>query len=168
MFLRLVNQRKSILHNAHNKIKITKEILELFPDRKSIVFCENIIFANQLDNILGNTSVIYHSNLTTKQKKEAIANFKDNRTKSKTIISCRGLDAGVDITGLNLGICAAGSSKTLQSIQRLGRSIRLNKDNTIAYYFNLYIKDTQEEKWLDSRCYNIPNVEWITSLKEII
>ena len=82
------------------------------------------------------------------------------------MVSCKALDAGVDISGVNLGICCAGTSKQLQSIQRLGRSIRKN-GNSIALYFNLYIEGTQEEKWLKSRCYNIPNVYWLTSLNEI-
>jgi len=163
-FLRAINKRKSILHNAINKIELTKTILDKYPDRKSIIFCESILFAEKIDTLLDKQSVIYHSKMTVKQKKEAINNFKDNTFKCNVLTSVRALDAGVDISGVNLGICAAGSSKSLQSIQRLGRSVRINVNGTIAYYFNLYVKNTQEEKWLKSRCYNIPNVEWIDYL----
>ena len=166
MFLKLVNQRKSALHDSKSKLILTKEILDKFTDRKSIIFCESIKFAEQIDKLLNKQSVIYHSKLTLKEKKEAIKRFTDNRTSSNVMVSCKALDAGVDISGVNLGICCAGTSKQLQSIQRLGRSIRRN-GNSIALYFNLYIEGTQEEKWLKSRCYNIPNVEWITSLNEI-
>lgn len=168
MFLRYVNKRKSILHNAFNKVQVTRDILNLYPDRKSIIFCESIDFAEKIDDVLAKQSVIYHSRLTVKQKKEAIARFKDGRTSINVLTSVRALDAGVDISGVNLGICCAGTSKSLQSIQRLGRSIRVNENGTIAYYFNLYVKDTQEEKWLKSRCYNIPNIEWIDSLNNLI
>lgn len=166
MFLKLVNQRKSALHDSKSKLILTKEILDKYPDRKSIIFCESIRFAQHIDDLLKKQSVIYHSKLTLKEKKEAIKRFTDNRTASNVMVSCKALDAGVDISGVNLGICCAGTSKILQSTQRLGRSIRKNADN-IALYFNLYIEGTQEEKWLKSRCYNIPNVEWVTSLNEI-
>lgn len=169
-FIKLVNKRKNLLHNCLSKIEVTKQILELFPDRKSVIFCESISFAERLEqslNSIKRRSVLYHSSLTTKQKREVIKLFTDNRTAVSNLVSCRALDAGIDIPGINLGICCAGSSKQLQSIQRLGRSIRLNKDGTIAYYFNLYIPETQEEKWLKSRCYNIPGVEWIDNLNEI-
>lgn len=169
-FIKLVSKRKNLLHNCLSKIDITKQILDLFPNRKSVIFCESISFAEELEqslNELKRRSVLYHSSLTTKQKREVIRLFTDNRTSVYSLVSCRALDAGIDIPGINLGVCCAGSSKQLQSIQRLGRSIRLNKDGTIAYYFNLYIPGTQEEKWLRSRCYNIPGVEWIESLNEI-
>ena len=168
MFLRLVNQRKTVLYNSNSKLQLTEEILRLFPNRKAIIFCESIVFAEKIDKLLNKQSVIYHSKLTNREKKEAITRFTDGRTKSNVMVSCKALDAGVDISGVNLGICCAGTSKQLQSIQRLGRNIRVNKANTVALYFNLYVEDTQEEKWLKSRCYNIPNVEWITSLNEVV
>lgn len=167
MFLRLVNKRKDCLHNAISKLSITKNILDMFPERKAIIFCESIDYAQKIDGMLNKQSVLYHSKLTTKEKKEAIRQFSDNRFKSNVMVSCRALDAGVDISGVNLGICCAGTSKQLQSIQRLGRALRKNKLGTIAYYFNLYIPETQEEKWLRSRCYDIPNVHWIDNLDEV-
>lgn len=167
VFLKLVNQRKGALHNSVSKMVLAKEILDRYPDRKAIIFCESISFAQKVDNLLSKQSVIYHSGLTIKEKKAAISRFVDGRTSSNIMVSCRALDAGVDISGVNLGICCAGTSKQLQSIQRLGRGIRLNRNNTIALYFNLYIEGTQEEKWLKSRCYNIPNVYWINNLDQV-
>lgn len=162
-----LNKRKKILQEASNKIPLTKVILDLFPDRKAIIFCESIEFAERIDNHLDKHSIIYHSKLKKKDKVSAIKRFEDNRTNIRVLTSVKSLDQGLDVSGINLGICCAGSSKALQNIQRMSRATRKNESNTIAYYFNLYIKDTQEEKWLKSRCKDIPSVYWIETLNEL-
>lgn len=163
LFLKLVNDRKQLLNTSLSKLDLAKKILDVFPDRKAILFCESIDFANVINKNIKN-SLVYHSKLKKKEKLEIMKKYENT---DSIMISCKALDAGLDIEGVNLGICLAGSSKILQGTQRLGRSIRRNKNNTIAYYFNIYVKDTQEEKWLNSRCYNMPNVYWIDYISQI-
>ena len=44
-------------------------------------------------------------------------------------------------------------------IQRVGRLIRFQEDK-IGKIYILYVKDSQEEKWLNSSVKNLKNVTW--------
>jgi ERCC4-related helicase len=45
-------------------------------------------------------------------------------------------------------------------IQRVGRLLRL-QDNKIGKIYILYVKDSQEEKWLKSAVKPLSNVVWL-------
>ena len=74
-----------------------------------------------------------------KEKKNALQTFGDGRTKTRLISSVKALNAGLNVPECSLGICAAGSSKALDNIQRTGRTLRL-LEGKIAIYVNLYVK----------------------------
>jgi superfamily II DNA or RNA helicase len=166
-FLRSVNSRKQFLYNTNGKLNLALDIINKYSDRKTVVFSESIDFAQKVVNALPDISTIYHSTLSSKEKKTNIANFINNPN-IRILSSVKALDTGMDIPNISLGITCAGSSRSLQAIQRLGRTIRRGEDgNKIALFFNIYLKDSQEEKWIRKKCYNIPNVYYIDSLEEI-
>lgn len=165
-FIRTVNKRKQFLYSTSNKLNLALQIIEKFSDRKTVVFSESINFATNIIKALPKSSTIYHSKLTKKEKKTNIANFINN-SNITVLSSVKALDTGMDIPNISLGITCAGSSRSLQAIQRLGRTLRKGEDK-IALFFNIYLKDSQEEKWIRNKCYNIPNVFWIENLNEII
>lgn len=166
-FIRTVNKRKQFLYNTTNKLDIALQIIDKFPNRKTVIFSESIGFAEKILQKLPNISTIYHSGLGKKQKKENIELFINSDT-INILSSVKALDTGMDIPNISLGITCAGSSRSLQAIQRLGRTVRYTDDNKVAIFFNIYLKDSQEEKWIRNKCEGIPNVYWINSLSEII
>ena len=68
----------------------------------------------------------------------------------RIISSVKALNVGFNVPDCSLGICAAGSSKALDNIQRRGRTVRLQEGKT-AIYVNLYVKGSQEVKWVRKR-----------------
>lgn len=101
-----------------------------------------------------------------RRRDDAIKKLKDGRTKIRVISTARALDEGFDYPDINASIVASGTSKTRQSIQRLGRMIR-QKDGKLAFQVELYIRDTQDETWLRKRQQESININWINSINEI-
>jgi ERCC4-related helicase len=52
------------------------------------------------------------------------------------------------------------TSKGLTMIQRVGRIIRF-QENKVGKIVILYVKDSQEEKWLKSSVKSLNNVTWL-------
>jgi superfamily II DNA or RNA helicase len=92
--------------------------------------------------------------------------FKDASNSVRVISTARALDEGFDIEGIEMALITSGTSTERQFTQRMGRSIRF-VPNKIALVINLYIKDTQDERWAKQRQSATPNVYWIDSLEEI-
>ena len=70
--------------------------------------------------------------------------------KSITRISAaKALNEGMDIPDISMAIIASGTSKTKDMIQRIGRAVRWEEGKQ-AVIFRIYIKDSQEEKWVAS------------------
>ena len=105
--------------------------------------------------------------LGNKRRKDlAIKRFKDGRTKIRAVCTAKALDEGANFPKLSASIVTSGSSKTRQSIQRLGRMIRYQEGKN-AFQVELYAKDTQDEKWLIRRQEESINIQWITSINQI-
>ena len=89
----------------------------------------------------------YHSALGKKEKDKAIKDFKENEV--RILCSTKALNQGFDVPDAQLGIICGLDSKALAMIQRVGRLLRLSPDKTGEVVI-LYVKDSQEEKWLKS------------------
>lgn len=167
-----IRKRKELLYNCEAKLEVSKEILLKFPEFKSIVFSESTAFADKLHLVLNkeekDTAVIYHSKLPTtmlpspktgklikfgktRLKKRAMELYSKN--KARVMVACSSLDEGFDDQEIVLGLTASGNSNFNKYQQRNGRVKRNNtfNPNKKAILINLYVKDTQEEKWLTKR-----------------
>lgn len=190
--MRAMRERKTFLYGTIAKQEAALEIIKKFPF-KTITFAESTDFADGLtkaiNNELGEISVSYHSNLETtiidgkkfgptKLKRRALERFIDNRYKVRIMNTAKALDQGADYPDVVMGIIASSTSNPTQAIQRVGRIIRdfVNKhgDRKLAIIINLYIKGTQDEKWLKKRQTDSktrrpinPNVIEINSIEEI-
>lgn len=187
--LKAVRNRKDLLNTAESKYLVSRELLLKFNNVKSIVFSESTEFADNLYESIKNTEpvTIYHSKLKTKivpssktgkpikigmvkMKKQAIEDI--NNGKARSIITSKALDKGFDVPDLRLGITTSGSSNPTQYKQRGGRIKRkevsiFGEDSTVLL-INLYIKNTQDEKWLKTRQKNIVHkIYEVTSVEEI-
>lgn len=164
MYWKYMRQRKDICYSAVNKITVAKDIVNAFPDRKAIIFSEYTKVADKIQRAIGDDCVSFHSDMSSTAKKKALEDFSNNVKRS---ISCvKALNAGMDVPECSLGIETSGNSKKLASVQRTGRVSRFIKDK-VAIYVNLYIKDTQEKKWLEKRVFGLDDVHWIEDISEI-
>ena len=95
--------------------------------------------------------------MTKTQAKVNLKKLRDNRTKIRCISSAKGLEEGFDLPNLQLGITWSRTSKNLGAVQKLGRILRYFPNKT-AYFIELYVPDTQDERWLTSSLKNQKNV----------
>ncbi len=188
-FNRAMQERKEYLYKTYSKLETTLEIIRKLP-LKTVTFSESTEFADKLTEALEEISVCYHSNLKTvirnnkkfgktKLKEEAIRKFTDNRYKQRVINTAKALDQGFNVEDVELGIITSGTSNPTQQTQRGGRIFRkyTYKDGTdkVAILINIYIKNSQDKKWLDSRQTNSktkkplnPDLVWVNSVNELL
>jgi superfamily II DNA or RNA helicase len=165
-FNKNMRARKTFLYNNKTKVSLTKEILELYPNSKAITFAESVDFADILTDAIGDTSFSYHTK-TSKKKRDALMKmYNDDLSPVRIINTAKALDEGFNVEGIELAIICSGSSSTRQDLQRTGRAIRF-KQGKKATVVNLYIKDSQDEKWLKKRQAKNSNIVWINTIKQL-
>lgn len=148
VFRSLITKRKNLLNDAFNKIGCTQKILQYFPDDNGIIFSESIDQCKKL--IDGNNKAIeYHSKLKAAERVAAISRLNDKRTRIQYISAVKALNEGLSIDSIMFAIVTAGNGKLKDMIQRIGRSCRFVEGKN-AWVFRLYVKGTQEEKWVRS------------------
>lgn len=84
------------------------------------------------------------------------------------LVTVKSIDEGFDSDRAEVGIIASGKSQQLQDTQRRGRSLNYIEGKT-AIIINVYIKSSQDEKWLNKRQLNIPKgkLKWIININQI-
>jgi superfamily II DNA or RNA helicase len=190
--MRFMRERKSFLYATIAKQEATLEIIKKFPF-KTLTFAESTDFADKLtqaiNNELGDIAISFHSKLKSqiidgkkfgvvKLKKELLRRFVDNRYRIRIVNTAKALDQGSDFPDVMIGIIASSTSNPTQHTQRVGRILRdfINKygDKKLALIINLFIRNSQDEKWLKKRQTNPktgkpinPNVIEISSIEEI-
>jgi len=146
IFRNTIKKRQTLLNDAFNKIGCTQNILKYFPDSNGIIFSESILQCHKL--IENNEKAIsYHSKMKKSEKLAAINRLNDQRTKIRYISAVRALNEGLSIDTIEFAIITAGNSKVKDMIQRIGRSCRFVEYKK-AIVIRLYVKGTQEEKWV--------------------
>jgi superfamily II DNA or RNA helicase len=75
------------------------------------------------------------------------------------LCSTKALNQGFDVPDASVGVICGLTSKSLSMIQRVGRLIRFKEDK-IGKIYILYVKDSQEEKWLNNSIQKLKNVVW--------
>jgi superfamily II DNA or RNA helicase len=146
-FNRWLKKRKDILYNAFNKYDEILNIIAEHPEERCIIFSESTAFCDYLHTILPN-SVLYHSKITTKRKKDNLASFLNKDC--QYLIGAKSVDQGFDDSSVTLGIIASSTSSSTQHRQRLYRVTRYEKDK-LSYLYNLVIRGSQEESWTRSK-----------------
>lgn len=101
-------------------------------------------------------------------KKQALEMFRLN--KIANICTAKALDQGFNAPDVQLGIDASRTRNPTQHTQRTGRIARnyTYKDGTKkqGIYINLFIPDSQDEKWLRNCQEGSQNVIWLNSVEE--
>lgn len=163
---RAMGNRKKFLYNLECKKEVTLDILDKLKD-KSIIFCESIAFADDLSANIEN-SVCYHSKKTKKEKTVSMAKILSGDFSS--IIGVKSLSEGFDYDKLYIAINTSYTSSQTISVQKNGRPIRLLKsgEDKLAIIVNLYVIDSQEEKWLKQSQKGRKNINIVTSVEQIL
>lgn len=171
-----VRYRKELLYKAESKYIETIKLLKKFDKVKTIVFTESTTFADELYKKLKEEDFkveVIHSKLKTifktseksgklikfgaiRQRKEALNNIIIG--KSRILITTKVGDKGLDIPDIRFSIATSGTQSTTQYTQRRGRPTR-KEIGTIysdipVLLVNLFIKETQDEIWLNNRTSN--------------
>lgn len=190
-FMTSMRNRKSFIYRANIKVETTIAIVKKFPV-KTMVFGEENSFADKIAELLGDVAKSYHTGVegTTERvkiiSKKGLISYKDKRVSKaevlrrtiesfkspngiRVIVTTRKLNEGFDYEGVKLGIMASYNSSKKDDTQRSGRTSR--KDyadlSKTAIIINLYIKDSQEEKWLKDKQRGKSGIQWINSIEEI-
>lgn len=167
-WIRNVQQRKKLLYNSTTKIKAAKALIQRFPTRKILSFSQSIAAANKIRDYLPDRVVTYHSDMTGTEQDEAMRRFRDSENGHHVLSTSKALDQGADLPDVDMALVVSGTSKPLQSIQRLGRTIRKG-DGKRAVIVEIYARDTQDAKWLQKRQRKTPRetIYHVRSIEDI-
>lgn len=168
LFYKAIRDRKEIVQKAYNKILYTGLICKA-KDSKTLTFSGTNEFTDETSKHLeelGIKSAAYHSTMKASLRKKALQDFKDNEI--KVLCSTKALNQGYDIPDAQLGIICGLDSKALQMIQRVGRLLRLSNSDKVGEIVVLYVRDSQEEKWLKNAIKNLSNITWIDQISSYI
>lgn len=157
-FYQAIRERKAIVDFAENKIAAFKKLVSDNINNKILVFSGANNFTDQLCKSVYPLAVSYHSGKTKKQKESALQQFRDDTI--NILCSTKALNQGLDIPNANMGIICGLTSKSLSMIQRIGRLIRY-QEGKIGSVYILYVKDSQEEKWLKNSVKNLSHINWL-------
>ena len=145
-----MKKRKELLYEAAGKLEAIAGLLSLFENRYGVIFNQTAKFADKVGKLIGEECVVEHSKIKpAKKRRENLKKFLDGRTKVRYISAVKSLNEGANLNRVDFIIIASGTSKLKDFIQRVGRSIRW-QDGKEAIVVRLYVKDSQEEKWVDS------------------
>jgi superfamily II DNA or RNA helicase len=167
MFYGAIRKRKTVAQNAENKLIIGKELIKLHKDYNIITFAETNAFTEALYKSLGDTALMFHSEMKKTEKDNTLKRFKDGRTKQNIICSTKALSEGFNVENISCAIILAFTSKSNTLIQRLARSIRY-KEGKQAKIFILCVPDSQEELWLKSALKGVSNVKYYDSFETYV
>ena len=144
--------RMKAMMDFPSKLHYAKSLLENSPNK-----C--IVFANtqeQADRLCKDS---YHSN--NPNSEDTLIKFKNNEINR---LSCvLQLNEGVNISNLKEGIIMHAYGNERKSVQRIGRLLRLNPDDTAIVRILCY-KDTVDEKWVSTALLDFDNdkIMWVT------
>lgn len=164
-FNRNMAKRKKMLYFNQSKLDGVYHLCTKLGELRTITFSESVDFANAVTEQLPLESVAYSSKMPAKKRRQALEQF--NTGKARIINTARALDEGFDVPGVELAIISSGSSSPRQDVQRTGRAIRF-VEGKVGYIVNLYMPDTQDEKWMRKRQKNSTNIQHVQSLDQAI
>jgi superfamily II DNA or RNA helicase len=138
-FNRAMRARKDFIYNHSKKIEITDRIIAHRTGKKIITFTKSVEHAKQIS-----TGEVYHGSLAKKKKERVMQEFND--ADNGVLNSCKALDVGADVKGVNTIIILSGDSSSITKRQRIGRGVRREGDK-VAEIWHLVIRGTVEEEW---------------------
>ncbi len=165
---RLAIALADVKNNAENKPYDFSDFIQKNPKlvRNTIIFCSTWAQADNISRELIKISKNYIrlDAINKDDQIKAIANFGES---NDCIITCHALSEGVDIKGLENIFLIASYRKPIETIQRIGRCIRSDKDNPnkIANVVDFVVYRSIEDDDIISADKDRQN--WITKISEV-
>lgn len=138
-FNRSMQARKNFIYEHPRKIEITNQIVEARLTSKIITFTKTKKHAEQLKY-----GKVFHGSLTKKKKAEIINEY--ILMKSGVLNTCKALDVGTDVPGVDTIVLISTDSASITKKQKVGRAIR-KEGEKVATVYHLVIRGTVEEEW---------------------
>ena len=124
--------RINIIGNESRNNKI-KEVVEDY-DVPTLIIVRYIDHGNILEKLLEN-SVFLNGDVSSDDRQEAVKDFENG--KIKTIIATAIFNEGISINAIRLLVIASAGKSKIEVLQRLGRSLRIDK-KTNKYTVDVY------------------------------
>lgn len=165
----VLRRRAAISAQAKMRIPVTAKIADEHRGVRTIIFHERISSADALYALLKrrNHSVsLYHSKIGPNWRRDNLRLFRQGVF--DVLISCRGLDEGMNAPETALAIIASSTASRRQRIQRLGRVLRPARNKDRATIYTLFateqekIRLTGETKKLEG----VADILWATGTRE--
>ena len=158
MFFDAIRERKQVVQHSTAKIEVAKQLIKKHHEDRILVFSGTNSFTDDMADALGGLS--YHSGYSKARREKILDGF--SQRSHRVLCSTKALNQGFNVPDASIGIIAGLDSKALPMIQRLGRLLRLH-ENKIGKVYVLYVKDSQEEKWLTNAIKPLTNVKWVNT-----
>jgi superfamily II DNA or RNA helicase len=156
MFFDAIRERKQVVQHATSKIDKAKQLVNNHKDGKILVFSGSNDFTESIADALG--GLYYHSKIGKRRRAEVLERFLEES--ERILCSTKALNQGFNVPDANIGIIAGLDSKSLPLIQRVGRLLRMKEGKSGTIYI-IYVKDSQEEKWVKNATKPLTNVTWL-------
>ncbi len=146
----LLIKRSRILNDAYLRAPTARKIINLRTSKKWLVFCEQILQAEilaELINRKGLRIATYHTGLSKIERCNNLSMFKDGVV--DVLISCKSLDEGFDVPDAESAIIVSSSASVRQRIQRMGRVLRKTSENKNAKIYTLYSSEIEKGRLAD-------------------
>lgn len=167
----LLLERKRIIHKAHNKLAVFKNILdEEFNERGNLKYTlvyvpegvepnydevddfiedqEDISLINEYTRAVSSTDssiMVKQYTSNTSNRNDVIKGFQQGKIDVLTSMKC--LDEGVDVPRSELAIFCASTGNPRQFIQRRGRVLRNHPDKTFAVIHDLVVVPNTDDEY---------------------
>ena len=147
---KLFDSRNKLIYNYKMKFEALRATVDANRHRKIIIFNQYNATADLIVQELNKIKIdsrVINSSLEEKEKTKRIDDFNNN--KFNVLVTTKMFDEGYNLEALDLAIIFSGESNVKQSIQRVGRILRLKKYNSRV--FQIYCVKTFEEKFAETR-----------------
>ncbi|QKG23900.1 helicase-like [Actinomadura verrucosospora] len=111
------------------KIPLFDQLLRAEPDllRRSIVFVETQEYGNEVLDVIHKYRPDFHTYFTG-QNSQVLERFAQGEL--ECLVTCHRLSEGIDIRSLNTVVLFSSARARLETIQRIGRCLRADPDNS--------------------------------------
>jgi superfamily II DNA or RNA helicase len=137
----LLFARARIVKNARGKIDVFERMSDRLSDKKTIVFAEEIDFAEDLARRASNQglrTLVYHSEMGDDERDRTLATYR--QMEAGALVTVRALDEGLDVPDADAAVLAASSTSERQHVQRRGRVLRpLRREAKTAEIHDFYV-----------------------------
>ena len=145
-YLVRIRERRDVAARARGKLKVVEVVAPALAGGRSLVFADTVEQADQAVTRLrtaGREAATVHGQLTTRQRRGRLAAFR--RGDLEVVVAPRVLDEGVDVPAADIAVVLSAFRTRRQSIQRLGRVLRVKPDGREARLVLAHAVGTAED-----------------------